>query len=115
MTTLLTRLSVNGWRHGLDVGPTRPKRASNSRPPRPSILSPADGMWLAQPAGRTRRSLSMRSLTTVLAASIVVGLSAFAHAGPNGYSPPAADAQAVELHKLNRDKKSHFTQDKQVW
>jgi hypothetical protein len=57
----------------------------------------------------------MRSFTTVLAACLVVGLGAFAHAGPTGYTPPASDAQAVELFKLNRDKKTHFTQDKQVW
>jgi hypothetical protein len=57
----------------------------------------------------------MRSFTTVLAACLVVGLGAFAHAGPTGYTPPAGDAQAVELFKLNRDKKTHFTQDKQVW
>lgn len=39
-----------------------------------------------------------------------------ATAGP-GYTPPAGDGQAIELFKLNRDKKMHFTEagTKNVW
>lgn len=57
----------------------------------------------------------MRSLPTVLAASLVVALGASSGATPTGYTPPASDVQAVELFKLNRDKKTHYEKDKQVW
>lgn len=61
-----------------------------------------------------------RSFVTLAAATLVAGLAlaSGAHAGPgNGYTPPGSDPQAVELFKLNRDKKSHFTEpgSKQVW
>lgn len=59
----------------------------------------------------------MRSLPTLAAATFIAALTLGAHAGPTGYTPPAGDAQAAELFKLNRDKKSHFTDPatKQVW
>jgi hypothetical protein len=64
---------------------------------------------------------SRRSFVSLAAATLFVGAGAVAsgaHAGlGNGYTPPAGDAQAAELFKLNRDKKSHFTEGstKQVW
>jgi ribosome-associated toxin RatA of RatAB toxin-antitoxin module len=60
----------------------------------------------------------MRTLRTLAAATFVAALSlgaAPSGAGPTGYTPPAGDAQATELFKLNRDKKSHYEKDKQVW
>jgi ribosome-associated toxin RatA of RatAB toxin-antitoxin module len=58
-----------------------------------------------------------RSLPSLAAAALALALAFGAHAGPGGYAPPAADAQAVELFKLARDKKTHFTDPatKQVW
>ena len=61
---------------------------------------------------------SRRSFVSLAAATLVAALAFGAHAGPgNGYTPPAGDGQAAELFKLNRDKKSHFTEgaNKQVW
>jgi len=64
-------------------------------------------------------SSTRRSFVTFAAVATLAGASAFTHdvsAGP-GYTPPASDTQAVELYKLNRDKKSHYTDGatKQVW
>ncbi len=58
----------------------------------------------------------MRLLPTLALAAFLGALTLGASAGP-GYVPPAGDAQAVELFKLNRDKKTHYVDPstKQVW